>query len=204
MYDYIKWLQLQLMRVQIRTNLSLKTSLWLLPFYSLDDRPWRPSIFSSPSLPFSLLLSLQGFLFPVIGCSSLWEMRIDGKKEPHVYVWLCWGFLLPLWFAVWLISQEYAHMHSHSLLFPFNSLFLPVNLHANAVVTCHCISCFFPNTHTVFLSLSRTSWGLEVKSLCGRPVCICDLTVYRLLPRKDATRRHTWADLKQNLQWIQS
>ncbi len=44
-------------------------------------------------------------------------MCIDGKKEPHVYVWLCWGFLLPPWFAVRLISQEYAHMHSHLLLF---------------------------------------------------------------------------------------
>ncbi len=52
--------------------------------------------------------------------------------------------------------------------FPFNSVFLLVNLPANAVETCHCVSCFFPNTHSVFLSLSRTSWGLEVKSLCGK------------------------------------
>lgn len=53
-------------------------------------------------------------------------MCIDGKKEPCVCVWLCWGFLLPLWFAVWFISEEYAHMHSHSL--PFSPLTLSLSL----------------------------------------------------------------------------
>lgn len=92
------------------------------------------------------------------------------------------------------------HIHSFFLLTLSFSLWICMQMPWKRATA----SLAFFLTHTVFLSLSRTSWGLEVKSLCGRPVCICDLTVYRLLPRKDATRRHTWADLKQNLQWIES
>lgn len=57
------------------------------------------------------------------------------------------------------------------------------------------------STCSVSTMLNRRSWGLEVKSQSrkrGRPVCICDLTVYRLLPMKDATRRHTWAESAVN------
>lgn len=130
-------------------------------------------------------------------------MRIDGKKEPHVYVRLCWGFMLPLWFyrVVHLLR-----ICTHALtftLFPFNSLCLLVNLHANAVETCHCISCFFPNTHSVFLSLSRTSWGLEVKSLGRkRPVCICDLMLIDCSQGKTPPRdtpEQTWSRICSEL-----
>ncbi len=112
-------------------------------------------------------------------------MRIDGKKEPHVYVWLCWGFLLPLWFAVWLISQEYAHMHSHSLLFPFNSLFLSVNLHANAVVRATASLAFFL-THTLSFCLCLgqvEDWRL---SLCAE-----DLFVFVISPFIDCCQGKT-------------
>lgn len=87
-------------------------------------------------------------LFPVIGWSSLWEMRIDRNKEPYVYVQACVG-------AICVLCGLPC-----GLLFAYLSLLCFSHKHTLAQFTmissCSCMQVYFvPNTY--FLSLSRRS-----------------------------------------------
>jgi len=169
-------------------------------FYSHDAHLSSPPHPFSPHHTLSFSHSRDSY-FLLSGAVACERCVLMGRKS-RMFTFGCVGaFLLPLWLASWFISQEYALIFT--LFFSSNSLCICMQMPWKRAT---CISRIFPNKNSIFLSLSRTSWGLGVKSLCrkrGRPVCICDPTVYRLFPRKEITRRHTWAELNQNLQWIE-
>lgn len=87
--------------------------------------------------------------------------------------------------------------------FPFNSVFLLVNLHANAVETCHYASLAFFLTHTLYFCLCLgqvEDWGL---SLCAE-----ELFVFVISPFIDCcqgktppgdTPEQTWSRISSGL-----
>lgn len=134
----------------VSQNVSMASSFFIVLTTDRDARLSSPLLLFH-SLSFSHSRDSYFLLSGAVACE---RCVLTGRKS-RMFTFGCVGAFcfhrgLPC-------GSSLKNMHSHSLLFPFNSLFLLVNLHANAVETCHCISCFFPNTHSVFLSLSRTS-----------------------------------------------
>ncbi len=171
--------------IVLTTDRDARLSSPLLLFHSLSFSHSRDSYFLLSGAVACERCVLTGrksrmFTFGCVGafCFHCGLPCGSSLKNMHTCTHIHSFFLLTLSFSLWICMQMPWKRATASLAF------------------------FLTHTLSFCLCLGQVEdWRL---SLCAEDLFVFDLTVYRLLPRKDATRRHTWADLKQNLQWIES